>query len=166
MPIRDEKLYRGQSLDPYSNHTPFYDILDLSVFLRMETLRLSKFIDQTYTLTNAQQGLLGMIYRYEGATQAELARLYRRDPKNLIKGVSELRRRGLVCVKPRGEKEKPVYLTQAGRQINDDLMKARGALIEKLLESVSREELNEVRRVLEVLSDALYAEVSSLDRQE
>lgn len=166
MPIRSESLYRGQAMDPYASHTLFYDILDLAVFLRMETLRLSKLIDESYTLTNAQQGLLGMIYRYEGATQAELARLYKRDPKNLINAVAELKKRGLVRLEARGEKEKPVYLTEEGHGVNNKLMAARGKLIDKLLESVSEAQLIEVRAVLEQLSDALYKEVSSLEKSE
>lgn len=140
--------------DPYEAHKLIYDIIDEAVRIRFETIRLSEKIDETYTLTNAQQGLLGMIYRYEGATQSELAAIYQRDLKNIIKGVRTLEKRGLVT-KGRTGMAKPVFLTDEGRSMNDRLMAHRGQMIDQLLATLPNEALEQARGTLKQLSAAM-----------
>lgn len=140
--------------DPYEAHKLIYDIIDEAVRIRFETIRLSEKIDETYTLTNAQQGLLGMIYRYEGATQSELAAIYQRDLKNIIKGVRTLEKRGLVTKGSQGM-SKPVFLTDEGRSMNDRLMAHRGQMIDHLLTNLSSEALEQTRVTLKALGTAM-----------
>lgn len=147
-----KQLYRGDETDPYTHHKAIYDLIDLSVKIRQETLRLSKIVDSTYTLTNAQQGLLGMIYRYEGATVSELAEIYQRDSKNLIKAVTQMENRGLVRRQSSaGSKRKALYLTEEGHFMNTRLMDMRGLLIEYLLKTLPKESLEATRQTMEIL---------------
>lgn len=147
--------------DPYEAHKLVYDIIDESVRIRSETIRLSHLIDETYTLTNAQQGLLGMIYRYEGSTQSELADIYQRDLKNIIKGVTELEKRGLVR-KGQEKHQKPLFLTDEGRRLNDHLMKMRGELIAHLMAQLPTEALEQTRETLKQLSSLMGKYVDDL----
>lgn len=158
-----QNLYRGDETDPYTHHKAIYDLIDLSVKIRQETLRLSKIVDTTYTLTNAQQGLLGMIYRYEGATVTELSAIYQRDSKNLIKAVTQMEQRGLVkrSLQPQS-KRKALYLTEAGKTMNNELMVMRGKLIEHLLMELPRESLEAARQTMEGLLGEMTAYIDHL----
>lgn len=150
--------------DPYEAHKLIYDIIDEAVHIRSETVRMSQMIDETYTLTNAQQGLLGMIYRYEGSTQSELADIYQRDLKNIIKGVRTLEKRGLVTKGKRGM-EKPLFLTDEGRSMNDRLMQLRGHMIDALLSSLPKAQLELTRQTLQQLAHAMTDYVDGLEKQ-
>lgn len=146
-------MSEAHRIDPYEDHKLIYDIIDAAVQLRIETLQLSRVIDETYTLPNSMQGTLGMIYRYEGSTQSELSAIYQRESKNLIRTISELERRGLVYKKQEGRCRR-LYLTDVGRQMNDQLMAQRGAWIDTLLKNLSVEDLEITRKTMKALCEA------------
>lgn len=150
-----------EKIDKYEHHKLIYDIIDRAVFVRNQTIRLSKVIDDDYNIPNSLQGVLGMVYRYEGKTQSELSDMYKRDQKNLIKYVSDLEKRGLI-VKKDNDNKKEIYLTDKGRELNDKFMKGRGLMIEHLLESIDNDKLETTRETLLKLSRVMEEYIDDL----
>lgn len=150
-----------EKIDKYEHHKLIYDIIDRAVFVRNQTIRLSKVIDDDNNIPNSLQGVLGMVYRYEGKTQSELSDMYKRDQKNLIKYVSDLEKRGLI-VKKENDNKKEIYLTEKGRELNDKFMKGRGLMIEHLLESIDNDKLETTRETLLKLSKVMEDYINDL----
>lgn len=144
-------------MDPYEHHKKVYNIMDRSHFLRSAMAQFSKVIDDTNSLPNSLQAMLGMIYRYEGKTQSELAEIYQRDEKNLIHYVTDLVKRGYVYKVQEGQKKK-LFLTESGQTINDILMQRRGALIEKILAQIPEENLRITEETLDVILNVICHE--------
>jgi len=117
-------------------------------------MKLSKVIDERNNIPNSLQGMLGMIYRYEGATQSELAEIYKRDSKNIIKYVTDLEKRGYIEKRKDGNKKR-IYLTAQGREINEHFMISRGRLIEHLMSEIPEEDLEITRKILFKIADLM-----------
>ncbi len=149
-------------MDPYEHHKKVYDIIDRAYFLRTMMSNYSKVIDESYQLPNSLQALLGMIYRYEGSTQSELAVIYKRDEKNIIHYVSDLVKRNLVYKVKEGQKKK-LYLTEEGQIINNHLMIKRGELIDDILDIVDNEHLAITRDTLDQIINLLIEKIDSAE---
>jgi len=149
-------------MDPYEHHKKVYDIIDRAYFLRTMMSNYSKVIDESYQLPNSLQALLGMIYRYEGSTQSELAVIYKRDEKNIIHYVSDLVKRKLVYKVKDGQKKK-LYLTEEGQIINNRLMIKRGELIDDILDVVDNEHLTITRNTLDQIINLLIEKIDSAE---
>lgn len=145
-------------MDPYEHHKRVYDIIDRAHFLRTLMTNYSKVLDEDYRLPNSLQALLGMIYRYEGKTQSELAVIYKRDEKNIIHYVSDLTKRGLVKKVVDGQRKR-LYLTDEGLAVNDKLMKKRGVLIEKIMSLTTDEAFENTKDTLDLIIDVLTDEM-------
>jgi len=149
-------------MDPYEHHKKVYDIIDRAYFLRTMMSNYSKVIDESYQLPNSLQALLGMIYRYEGSTQSELAVIYKRDEKNIIHYVSDLVKRNLVYKVKEGQKKK-LYLTEEGQIINNHLMIKRGELIDDILDIVDDDHLAITRDTLDQIINLLIEKIDSAE---
>ena len=149
-------------MDPYEHHKKVYDIIDRAYFLRTMMSNYSKVIDESYQLPNSLQALLGMIYRYEGSTQSELAVIYKRDEKNIIHYVSDLVKRKLVYKVKDGQKKK-LYLTEEGQIINNRLMIKRGELIDDILDIVDDDHLAITRDTLDQIINLLIEKIDSAE---
>jgi len=156
------KWTKGVLMDPYEHHKKVYDIIDRAYFLRTMMSNYSKVIDESYQLPNSLQALLGMIYRYEGSTQSELAVIYKRDEKNIIHYVSDLVKRNLVYKVKEGQKKK-LYLTEEGQIINNHLMIKRGELIDDILDIVDNEHLAITRDTLDQIINLLIEKIDSAE---
>jgi len=156
------KWTKGVLMDPYEHHKKVYDIIDRAYFLRTMMSNYSKVIDESYQLPNSLQALLGMIYRYEGSTQSELAVIYKRDEKNIIHYVSDLVKRKLVYKVKDGQKKK-LYLTEEGQIINNRLMIKRGELIDDILDVVDNEHLTITRNTLDQIINLLIEKIDSAE---
>jgi len=147
-------------MDPYEHHKKIYDIIDRAYFLRTMMSNFSKVIDESYQLPNSLQALLGMIYRYEGSTQSELAVIYKRDEKNIIHYVSDLVKRNLVYKVKEGQKKR-LYLTEEGKTVNNHLMIKRGELIDIILDGVDDSDLEITKNTLDQIIATINAKIVS-----
>lgn len=136
-------------------HTLVYDIIDEAALISQEMYRLADHLDIFGEVPNSLQGMLGKIYRYEGKTQAEISQIYNIDMKNTIKYVSELYRRGYVKKVEDNKKRKEIYLTEAGKQVNDHFMRERAILLNQVLAKIPAGSLLGASQVLNQLSALL-----------
>lgn len=150
--------------DPYEHHKQVYDIVDQAVQINNEMKRLSKIIDEYNNIPNSLQAMLGMIYRYEGTTQSQLAEIYEVDPKNTIKYVSQLVKRGYIEKKLDGNKKR-LYLTTEGQAVNGYFMKTRGQLIDHLLNNVDPTALAITRNTLFHMSGLMKNYITNLEER-
>ena len=80
----------------YEHHKKVYDITDNAALILSEFSKIPKLIDPEFNIPNSLQAILGKIYRYEGKTQSEIAKIYKSDYQNTVRYISELEHRGLV----------------------------------------------------------------------
>lgn len=164
MSNKENNFIDHKKKDVYEHHKKIYDIIDQTFQLQKEMKRLSILIDENQTLPNSLQAILGMIYRYEGTTQTHLADLYEMDRKNTIKYVTQLEKRGYIKKVEQGNK-KLLYLTDQGRMVNDHFMRARGALIDYLLDAVPESDREITRNTLVKISHLIKKYNQQLDEQ-
>lgn len=129
-------------------HTLFYNILDEALMIDKDMHRLAERIDIYGNIPNSLQSMLGKIYRYEGKTQAEIAAIYHIDIKNTIRYVNELYKRGYVKKVDMDNKRKAIYLTEEGYRVNQHFMIERGKMLDKVLEDIPNEVLQEAGETL------------------
>lgn len=147
--------------DQYEAHKLIYDITDKAALILSEMSKLSRYIDPENTIPNSLQATLGKVYRYEGSTQSELAKIYKANKQNTIRYISELEKRGLVYKVVLDSKRKGVYLTEEGRRINDHFMKTRGEFLDEALGCIPEEQLDMTRQTLKKISEILVNHNSS-----
>ncbi len=141
--------------EKYEVHKRFYDITDACARVVKEMNRLANLYESGSELSNALQTALGMVFRYEGRTQREIALIYQSDYQNMIKYISELEKRGYIEKVPKDNRRKGVFLTKLGRQVNGKLMDERGILITKTLSELDEEDLLMTKKTLDHMIDLM-----------
>ena len=143
-------------------HTLFYNILDEALMIDKDMHRLAERIDIYGNIPNSLQSMLGKIYRYEGKTQAEIAAIYHIDIKNTIRYVNELYKRGYVKKVDMDNKRKAIYLTEEGYRVNQHFMIERGKMLDKVLEDIPNEVLQEAGETLKKIRGIVKDYISQL----
>jgi DNA-binding MarR family transcriptional regulator len=149
-------------MDKYENHKKVYDITDNAALVLSEFNKISKLIDPDYNIPNSLQAILGKVYRYEGKTQSEIAKIYKSDYQNTIRYISELETRGFIRKEAIDNKRKVIYLTALGQEVNNHFMEERGEFIEQVLSQVdevdlrtTKETLNRIANIMSNYSESL-----------
>lgn len=141
--------------DQYEAHKLIYDITDNAALILSEMSRLSRTIDPENTIPNSLQATLGKVYRYEGKTQSEIAKIYKANKQNTVRYITELEKRGLIFKVTLDNKRKGIYLTDEGRRINEHFMITRGEFLDEALSSIPQKELEITRQTMQKISSIL-----------
>lgn len=147
----------------YESHKKVYDITDRAYRIQSKMQVLSHLVDPHHDMPNSLQSVLGKIYRYEGSTQRDIARIYQIDYKNVIRYISDLEHRGLVKKELLDAKRKGIYLTDKGREVIEFLLEARRDIMEAVLRMVSDEDLEITKRTLDLMIDQVASKVKALE---
>ncbi len=136
--------------------TRVYDLFDRVMSMHQSLIHLAERVDPIGTLPHSLQSILGKVYRYEGSSAVQIARIYGIDEKNTIKYIGDLEQRGLVYKKREGRR-RAVYLTEEGQRVNHQLMAVRDPLIEEILSSVGIDRLDTLIPALDRVVEAIDA---------
>jgi DNA-binding MarR family transcriptional regulator len=147
----------------YEEHKKIYDITDRAALILSEFSKLSKLIDPEFNIPNSLQATIGKIYRYEGKTQSEIAKIYKADKQNTIRYISELEHRGLIYKVELDNKRKGIYLTEKGKKTNEHFMEARGKFLERALFSIPEENLQITKETLQQLITIIVEYIAELE---
>ena len=108
-------------------------------------------------LYRGQPRLLRLLWKEQGRTHSELAKLMDVQPATATKMIQRMERSGFVLRKPDSEDERVsrVYLTEAGSRIETDLKMVFQTLEKKALFGFSRAERTQLRELLGRVRDNL-----------
>ena len=108
-------------------------------------------------LTLSQANVLTELTYGEARTNAELARIYSVTPQTMIEILSSLEHRGLIsrAAAPDGGRARPAELTRQGQSSVLTVHRAMRSVEEKLLSSLSPQDVSRLRRLLEECQTAL-----------
>lgn len=151
-------------MNRFEDHKKVYDITDNAALILSEFNKISKLIDPDYNIPNSLQAVLGKVYRYEGKTQREIAKIYKSDYQNTIRYISELESRGLIKKENIDHKRKVIYLTSLGKDVNNHFMEARGEFIEQILSQVDEDDLKTTKETLRTIANIIIKHSESLTR--
>ncbi len=129
-------------------HVAVYDLFDRMANIIQDLNNISNYVDEGWRLTNALQSMLGKVYRYEGSTVSELARIYDIDLKNTTRYVNDLEKRGLLY-KEKSGRQKILKLTPQGHQLHKVLSDAKGRLLDKIIDAIGTEGVKHTAKHLE-----------------
>jgi len=136
-------------------HIQIYDIFDRMANIIQDLNNISQYVESGWQLPNSLQSMLGKIYRYEGQTVSEIARIYNIDLKNTTKYVGELEKRQLVIKEKQG-RQNILLLTDAGRTLHQSLSSEKAVLLERILEEVEVHHLKTSIEVLDQISELTH----------
>jgi DNA-binding MarR family transcriptional regulator len=117
-------------------------------------------------LTAAQANVLTELAYGPARSNAELARAHSVTPQTMVEILASLERRGLVSrsPKPEGGRAMPAELTRSGQAQVLSIHMAMRQVEQRLLGSLSREDVSHLRRLLEACLGALENQDSEGDR--
>ena len=136
-------------------HVVVYDIFDRMGSIIQDLNNISNYVKDGWKLPNSLQSVLGKIYRYEGNTVSEIARIYDIDLKNTTKYVNELEKRGLIYKEKQG-KQKILKLTEEGRNLHKVLSEEKGELLDRLLEVIGSESIETTAQALKLMAEQTH----------
>ena len=102
-------------------------------------------------LTVSQANVLTELAYGKARSNAELARIHSVTPQSMIEILASLERRGLISrmTKPDGGRAMPAELTEEGHSSVLTVHRAMRSVEERLLSSLSRDDVSRLRRLLE-----------------
>jgi DNA-binding MarR family transcriptional regulator len=108
---------------------------------------------ETYDLTPPQFALLAFLWQQDGQTQVELSEKGQIDRTTVGGLIDRLQKTGLVERRPhpRDRRAHMIHLTERGRELETPLCACAGRSLEKFTTGLSTQEVNELRRMLEIL---------------
>jgi len=116
-------------------------------------LRLGAEHLRSWNLTNAQFDVLAQVGSAEGLTQQELAQRLLVTQGNVTQLLDKMEQRGLIERCPEG-RSKRLVLTEAGRQLYDEVVPAHEVIQAEQFEQLSRDEQRQLLVLLRKLDHA------------
>lgn len=137
-------------------HVVVYDIFDRMGSIIQDLNNISNYVQDGWKLPNSMQSVLGKIYRYEGNTVSEIARIYDIDLKNTTKYVNELEKRGLIYKEKQG-KQKILKLTEEGRSLHKTLSEEKGKLLDRVIAAIGQDDVETTAQALKLMAEQTHA---------
>jgi len=108
---------------------------------------------EVYDLTPPQFGLLAFLWQQDGVTQVELSENGQIDRTTIGGLIDRLEKSGLVERRPHPQDRRAykIYLTKRGKEIETPLSKCAKRAVAKLTNGLSKQEISELTRMLEIL---------------
>lgn len=108
---------------------------------------------ESYDLTPPQFGLLAFLWLQDGLTQVELSEKGQIDRTTVGGLIDRLEKLGLVERKPHPQDRRAykIHLTSLGKSLEAPLSECADRSLSKFTQSLSHQEINELRRLLEIL---------------
>jgi DNA-binding MarR family transcriptional regulator len=108
---------------------------------------------EAYELTPPQFALLAFLWQQDGLTQVELSEKGQIDRTTLGGLIDRLEKTGLVERRPhpRDRRAHMIHLTDRGRELETPLSACAGRSLDRFTAGLSTQEVNELRRMLEIL---------------
>ena len=115
-----------------------------------------------------QPPVLFRLWEKDGRSQTELAELLRIKPATMTKMINRMEKTGFIRreTDPKDQRVSLVYLTEAGRAVQDDVQKTFERLNRELVAGFTPEEQVLLKRFLKKLRDNLKQSQNEPDRQE
>ena len=106
-----------------------------------------------YDLTPPQFGLLAFLWQQDGLTQVELSEKGQIDRTTVGGLIDRVEKIGLVERRqnPQDRRSYKIHLTERGRELEGPLSACADRSLRKLTKGLSEQEVNELRRMLEIL---------------
>lgn len=100
---------------------------------------------------------LSLLAREDGMTQGELGQEFEVDPSRITRLAQKLEKEGLVRRErdPEDNRVVRLYLTGEGRRLVEGLHERRGTFEDRVRGALGDEEIEELKRMLGVLADAM-----------
>lgn len=119
--------------------------------------RFSHKVEHRTGYRREQARLLHVISEDEGITQRELAEIMDVRPSSMTAMIAKLEQFGFIMRKQdeRDQRVMHIYLTDEGRNIEKETLEPTQALIGQLFENLTDEEISEMIRIIQKLSQNL-----------
>lgn len=110
---------------------------------------------EPFDLTPPQFGLLAFLWQQDGLTQVELSEKGQIDRTTVGGLVDRLEKIGLVERRqhPQDRRAYKIHLTERGRELEGPLTECAGRSVTKFTKGLSKQEVAELRRMLEILRE-------------
>ena len=110
---------------------------------------------ERYELTPPQFGLLAFLWQQDGMTQVELSEKGQIDRTTIGGLIDRLEKIGLVERRqhPQDRRAYKIHLTQRGKELEGPLSKCADRSVKKFTKGLNVQEVNELRRMLEILRE-------------
>lgn len=115
-----------------------------------------------------QSGVLPIIAKHEGISQRQLAGCLHLSPPTVTAMLQKMERNGLIERRddPADQRVTKLYLTDAGRGLNDTLRASRDRFADVTIGALSEADRSEFARILALIGDNVEAELKHLDEEE
>ncbi len=103
-----------------------------------------------YDVTPEQWALLNRLWEQEGISSKELAELTCKDQPNIARILDKLEKKELILRRPNPSDNRSflLYLTERGRQLEEELIPKALSTLEKALEGIEKEQVEKLKLVL------------------
>lgn len=121
-----------------------------------------RFKELNMPISKEQFSILVVLWKKEGCSQQFLSEQTFRDKPGVTRLIDNLEREGLVVRKPDpyDRRSNLIYLTEKGKEIEQEVTEAVREVIGKSLENITEEDVRVVKRVL----DTFYANLDSFTK--
>jgi MarR family transcriptional regulator, organic hydroperoxide resistance regulator len=124
--------------------------------------RVSMRMEATLGITAQQRLIIRCVGKYTGMTSGQLAAVLHLDPGTVSTSLGRLERKGLLERRrdPRDKRRIMLGLTEEGRALDKPMKGTVEHAVERVLAEADAREITAARRMLDRLTDALFAEVN------
>ncbi|MFE4713923.1 MULTISPECIES: MarR family winged helix-turn-helix transcriptional regulator [Paenibacillus] len=128
----------------------------IGVVVQRAALKLNSYYQKVvnpFDITVEQWEILVVLWETEGITQKELAERLQKDQTNVARMLFKLEKKGFVhrVTHELDRRALRVYLTDKGREVEDEIMEPSLEAYLKTVEGLTEEEVETFRRVLAVM---------------
>lgn len=126
-----------------------YKVIKSEVFIKRKIL--SAFLEKGYNITFEQWTVLNVLYTEPGLIQSEIAMKTYKDKTNVTRILDVLAKNGYVIRESHGKDRRSscIYLTDAGRNMFNDLIPCVESINEQFRKGISDKELKLLTSILE-----------------
>ena len=148
-----------QIVDTTGQLKPTEDIGPLLAPLGIAFWRMKGAFEREIGVTAGTWFSLALLSKKDGISQGELSERFEVDPSRVTRLAKKLERDGLLRRErdPEDNRVVRMYLTEKGRGLIEDLYERRVSFEDRVQAVLSPEELEELRRMLGVLVEAMKA---------
>ncbi|OBZ14755.1 MarR family transcriptional regulator [Bacillus sp. FJAT-27264] len=128
----------------------------IGVVVQRAALKLNNYYQKVvnpFDITVEQWEILVILWETEGITQKELAERLQKDQTNIARMLFKLEKKGFVhrVTHEQDRRALRVYLTDKGREVEDEIIEPSLEAYRKTVEGLTEEEVETFRRVLAVM---------------
>jgi DNA-binding MarR family transcriptional regulator len=148
--------------EPHFTLGPSADFLRTLWELNHQLERASRRTVALFGVTGQQRLIIRCVGKYPGMTLGQLAAHFHLDPGTVSIAIDRLEEKGLLERRraPRDRRRVSVGLTALGRRVDSEVVGVTEAAVQKLLSSISAEDVECTRRVLAAFTRLLDREVA------